>query len=733
MQGQTQSISFDGREIRLTTGRFAPQAGGSVLVESGDTSVLVTATRSKGREGIDFLPLTCDYEERLYAAGRIPGSFFRREGRPTQDAILTMRLVDRPLRPLFPNGLRNDIQIIITTLSADQENDPDILAIIGASAALAVSDIPFHGPVSGVRIGYIDHQLVVNPTFQQLEKSNLDIVVAGTKDAIVMVEAGASEVSEEIILQALKMAQIVNKEVVELIEEMDHALGKAKFAFGEEKKVPHELEQLVAKHFGNRLDTFMFKPVTKQQEMKGLADLKADIKAKIGEQFPPDLIEEAIDEREKAEVRRSIIERGLRPDGRNTKEIRPISSKVGLLPRTHGSGLFSRGQTQVLTITTLGSMGEKQKLDSIGVEEEKRYMHHYNMPPYSTGEAKRIGGSGRREIGHGALAERALFAVIPTEEEFPYTIRLVSEVLSSNGSTSMASVCGSTLSLMDAGVPIKAPVAGIAMGLIKEGEKYKVLTDIQGIEDHLGDMDFKVAGTAKGVTALQMDIKIKGLTMDILTEALAQAHEARMFILDKMHQTIAQPRTEMSKYAPRMTRITINPEKIGAVIGPGGKMIRSIIDQTGASVDIEDDGTVFIGSPSEEGSRRAIEIIQGLTRDVEVGAIYTGKVTRIMTFGAFVEVLPGKEGLVHVSELSTERVNRVEDVVKVGDEITVMVTELDRMGRINLSKRALSEGLQSSGARVSDAGPPREDRGPRGPGGPPRGGDRPPYRDRGPR
>ncbi|MEE9284401.1 MAG: polyribonucleotide nucleotidyltransferase [Dehalococcoidia bacterium] len=735
-----------GKTLRIETGVLAGQASGAVTVRYGDTIVLVTAVASpQPREGIDFFPLTVDYEERLYAAGKIPGSFFRREGRPTQGAILTMRLTDRPLRPLFPKGMRNDVQIIITALSADQENDPDILAIIGASAALAISDIPFNAPVSACRIGFVAGRLVVNPTFQQLDESKLDLVVAGTREAVVMVEAGAEEVTEDILVQAMKMGQIVNGEVIDLIDEMAQAIGKSKFHVRAPEPLPEEVLNAVKSAIDGKLDQVLYRPGPKAEREAGVARVKGQVVERLASAYPADKVIAAFEARLKTEVRQRILEEGVRPDGRKPAEIRPIESQVGLLPRTHGSGLFTRGETQVLTITTLGSIREGQKIDSIGLEVHKRYMHHYNMPPYSTGEAKRIGGAGRREIGHGALAERALLPVVPSEEEFPYAIRLVSEVLSSNGSTSMASVCGSSLSLMDAGVPIKAPVAGVAMGLIQgEGERFAVLTDIQGMEDTLGDMDFKVAGTEAGVTALQMDMKGTGISFAIIDQALAQARESRLFILERMRETIAEVRPELSKYAPRMTSITIDREKIGAIIGPGGRTIRSIIEETKATVDVHDDGTIIIGSTSEEGARRAIEMIESLTKEVEVGAVYTGKVVRIMNFGAFVELLPGKDGMVHISELADHRVGSVEDVVKIGDEIMVMVTEIDRLGRINLSRRAVLEGLGSSGARVRDSSdasdddrrrPPPGPRGPRpvGDGGPPRGAPRPggPPRGRG--
>ena len=724
-----------GRTLSMETGKLAQLAKGSVTLRYGDSVILVTAVASDHpREGIDFLPLTIDYEERLYAAGKIPGSFFRREGRPTQEAILAMRLADRPLRPLFPKGLRNDVQVVTTVLSADRENDPDILGIIGASTAVCISDVPFDGPVSACRIGYVNEDLVVNPTFQQLEDSSLDLVVAGTKDAVMMVEAGANEVSEQLLLQALKLGQIVNGEVNSLQEEVIQAVGRPKFSIPPKEGISADLDAAVASATSGRLDDVLFGPGPKDQRESGLDALQAEVVEKLAAEYPREAVTEAFQARVKSEVRNGILQKGLRPDGRSLNEVRPISSEVGVLPRTHGSGLFTRGQTQVLTVTTLGSMRQEQRLDTIGVEESKRYMHHYNFPPFSVGEARRMGGPGRREIGHGALAERALLPVIPSEEEFSYTIRLVSEVLSSNGSTSMASVCGSTLSLMDAGVPIKSPVAGVAMGLVKgEGDQFAILTDIQGMEDALGDMDFKVAGTAKGATALQMDIKVKGITFEIMEKALNQALESRLFILDKMMQTIADPRPELSKYAPRITRITISTDKIGAIIGPGGKTIRAIAEESKATIDVEDDGTVLIGSVTEEGAKKAVELVEGLTKDVEVGEKYTGKVTRIMGFGAFVEILPGKEGLVHISELSDQRVGRVEDVVNIGDEVMVMVTEIDRMGRVNLSRRAVTEGLTQAGARVRDSRE-RDGGGPRGPrpGGYDRG-PRPGGYDRGPR
>jgi len=743
-----------GRGLFLETGKLAGQAQGAVVVRYGETVVLATACAStQPREGVDFFPLTVDYEERLYAVGRIPGSFFRREGRPTQEAILTARLTDRPIRPLFPKGFRNDVQVIITVLSTDQENDPAILSIIGASAALSMSNIPFDGPLAATRIGFIDGALVVNPTMRQVQQSKLDLVIAGTRDAVMMVEAGVHTLDESTLLEAIKLGQQTNLEVIALQDELVRECGSPKTTFVVDTGAEQDAVTAVRGALNGRLEDVLGKTDRTERET-ALTALKKDVTEKLAGKFAANQVGEAFHDLEKAIVRQSIVGRQRRLDGRGPKDIRTITCEVGLLPRTHGSGLFTRGQTQVLSISTLGSTGERQRLDTLGLEEFKRYMHHYNMPPFASGEARRLGSPGRREVGHGALAERALLPVIPSEEEFPYTIRVVSEVLSSNGSTSMASVCGSTLSLMDAGVPIKAPVAGVAMGLIKEGSRHVILTDIAGEEDHLGDMDFKVAGTSEGVTALQMDIKIKGISPELMAEALAHAKEARLFILSKMKQTMAEPRAQLSPFAPRMIRIQIRPEKIGALIGPGGKNIRAIIDQTKCTIDVEDDGSVVIGSTSGEASDKAIAMIEGLTKEVEVGAVYTGKVTRITDFGAFVEIMPGKDGLVRVGELADHRVERVEDEVKIGDEMTVMVIEIDRMGRINLSRRAILEGgprppagpgseAGEGGAPFRRPGPPprREggfDRDRRsgppgfrgGQGGPPRGGGyrQPPYR-----
>jgi len=691
-----------GKPLIVETGALAEQANGAVTVTYGETVVLVTACIStEPREGQDFLPLTVDYEERLYAAGKIPGSFFRREGRPGQEAVLTSRLTDRPLRPLFSKSLRNDVQVVVTVLSADQENPPDILAICGASAALGISDIPFGGPVAATRVGYIDDEYVLNPTFTQLNQSKLDLIVAGTKDGVIMVEAGAKEVAEDVLLGALKFGQEGNLEVIKLQEQLIQACGKPKMVF-EEKELSSELRATVSAVFRDKIGSG---PIWKDRAEREvvLAKIKEEIAEKVGSNYSAQEISAAFDSGLKEAVRALILEKGIRADGRGVTEIRPIKCEVRRFPRTHGSGLFTRGQTQVLTIATLGSPGEEQQIDGIGQEETKRYMHHYNFPPFSTGEVKRVGSPGRREIGHGALAERALIPVLPSETDFPYTIRLVSEVLSSNGSTSMASVCGSTLSLMDAGVPIKAPVAGVAMGLITATDgRYVVLTDIEGQEDALGDMDFKVAGTTEGITALQLDLKVKKVSSEIMEKALSQARVARLFILERMKETISASRPELSKYAPRLTKITIDPEKIRTVIGSGGKTIRSIMSEAKVTIDISNDGTILIGSPDEDATKKAIKIIEELTRDVEVGGMYNGRVTRVTNFGAFVEILPGKEGLVHISELADYEVPSVEDVVKVGDEVMVKVTEIDRMGRINLSRRAVfQKQAQASGA---DAG-----------------------------
>ncbi|HEX2171282.1 MAG TPA: polyribonucleotide nucleotidyltransferase [Dehalococcoidia bacterium] len=726
----SKTMTLAGRTLQIDTGHVAEQANGAVTITYGETVVLVTAVASpQPREGIDFFPLTVDYEERMYAAGKIPGGFLKREGRPSQEAILTMRLTDRPLRPLFPKGFRNDVQIVATVFSTDQENEPPIQVIIGASAALSISDIPFGGPVGAVRMGYIDGQHVVNPLASDVaEKSRLDMVVAGTKDAIVMVEAGAKEVSEEVILESLQLAHEEIKRIIALQEELVAEAGKPKRPW-EPAPTDEEMVREIEAAIGDRLREAA-NNADKSAREAALSALHRDLAEQFAGRYEAGQIAKIFESLLKKFVRKQILEEGVRPDGRRTDEVRPISCQVGVLPRVHGSGMFKRGQTQVLSIVTLGTLGDEQLIDGLGLEESRRYMHHYNFPPYSTGETKRMGSPGRREIGHGALAERALEAVIPPETTFPYTIRVVSEVLSSNGSTSMGSVCGSTLALMDAGVPIKAPVSGVAMGLITDDSgRYAILTDIQGIEDALGDMDFKVAGTEAGVTAIQMDMKIQGLSFDTMREALDQAKSGRMFILGKMLEAIAEPRRELNTHAPRIIKIQVHPDKIRVIIGPGGKTIRSIVEQTKAKIDVEDDGTVLIATNNEDSAKAAIQMIEALTKEVEVGQIYLGKVTRLMNFGAFVEILPGKEGLVHISELAEGRVERVEDAVQIGDQINVMVTEIDRMGRINLSRRAVLVGDQEDGEAApagTPAGRPLRDAGPRegGPRGD-RGGPRP--------
>ena len=683
-------MELGGRTLTIEYGKMAKQANGAVLVRYGDTVVLVTATASSApREGVDFFPLTVDYEEKMYAAGKIPGGFIKREGRPSSDAVLCARLIDRPIRPLFPEGFRNDVQIVATVLSVEQDNPPEIAAMIGASCALTVSDIPFMGPIAGVRVGYIDGAFVINPTEAQRVVSELNLTVAGSHDAVMMVEAGANELSEEIVLDAILFGHAEIRRLVEFQNDIQSACGKEKiipaiFAVSE------ELEFKVRAYAEERLDA----ATRNSDKLARDADISA-IKAETVEHFVeeyPDAAKEIgqiLYKIEKGIVRHMITHEKIRPDGRALDEVRPVSCEVGILPRTHGSGLFTRGQTQVLTVTTLGSIGDEQIIDGLGPETTKHYLHHYNFPGYSVGEARPMRSPGRREIGHGALAERALFPMIPSIEDFPYTIRLVSEILESNGSSSMGSVCGSTLSLMCAGVPIKRPVSGVAMGLVRDGDDYSILTDIQGMEDALGDMDFKVAGTSKGITAIQMDIKIAGITRDILASALAQAKEGRAFILEKMLACIDKPAAELSPYAPRVEVITIDIDKIRDVIGTGGKVVRKIIDETGVDIDIHEDGNIFITSPNMEAMDRARKMIEDIVREVEVGEVYTGRVTRFLKFGAFVELLPGKEGLCHISQLAKHRVENVEDVVKIGDQLEVKVVEIDEKGRINVSHKAL--------------------------------------------
>jgi polyribonucleotide nucleotidyltransferase len=708
-----------GRPLVAEVGHVAKQANGAVLLRLGDTVVLVTATASRQpNPEADFLPLRTDYEERQYAAGRIPGSFFRREGRPSERATLTARLIDRPIRPLFPEGFRHDVQVVATVLSYDGENGPDVAGILGASIALSISDIPWNGPIAGVLVGLVDGQFVTNPTPAQLERSALELVVAGSEEAIIMVEAGADEVPEPKIVEALQYGHAEIRRLCAWQREIIAAVGKPKFAVTPPPSNP-ELEAFVRERAAPALRQVIVNP-DKQARERAVEEVGQRIAAEAAERFPgPDtakLVAAVLHEVEKEEVRALILDRGIRPDGRRLDEIRPIWCDVGFLPRAHGSGLFTRGQTQVINITTLGGLGDRQLVDAVGEREEyKRYMHHYNFPPYSTGEVRPMRGPGRREIGHGALAERALVRMIPPEEEFPYTLRLVSEVIESNGSTSMASVCGSTLSLMDAGVPIRRPVAGVAMGLVTEDGRTArgrtaILTDIQGIEDHLGDMDFKVAGTERGVTAIQMDIKISGVDADLLSRALEQARRGRLEILRKMLEVIPEPRKQLSPYAPRITVVQIDPDRIRDLIGPGGKTINKIIAETGAEIDVEDDGRVFIAAPTEEAGRRAEEWVRRLTRDPQPGEVYVGKVTRLMNFGAFVEILPGKDGLVHISELARERVPAVEDVVQVGDQVIVKVKEIDELGRLNLSRRAALETVPNATAQERIA--PKERRRP---------------------
>jgi polyribonucleotide nucleotidyltransferase len=692
-----------GHDITIETGKLAQQAGGAVTIQVGDTIIFAAATMSSHpRPGIDFFPLSVDFEERLYAVGRIPGSFFRREGRPPERMILISRLIDRPLRPLFPKDMRNDVQVILTSLSVDQEHNMDILGIIAASAALSISDIPFDGPVGAARVGYIDEEFVINPMLPHMVDSQLDLRLAGRSDAIIMVEAGADEVPEDIMIEALKQGHQAMQPIIELQNEMRAQLGKPKRSYPS-IALAEEVKQTVGDRVRQPVADILASITDRQERNEAVDALRDEALAEYVESdFDEADVRKVLSEELKAEVRRRILDEGARPDGRGYTDIRPLSAEVGLSPRAHGSGLFQRGQTQVLTIATLGTPRDEQKMDDIYPDDSKRYLHHYNFPPYSTGEVWPLRGTKRREVGHGALAETALRPMIPSEEEFPYTIRLVSEVMSSNGSTSMASVCGSTLALMDAGVPIKAPVGGIAMGLIKEGDRYAILTDIQGMEDHLGDMDFKVAGTRDGINALQMDIKVKGLSYEILSQALLQARTARFQILDVIDSCIAEPRTELSPYAPRMVSIKINPEKIGAVIGKGGSTIRSLQDEYEVTIDVDDDGMVFIAGVDGAKAEKAIEAIEGLTEDVELGTIYTGKVVRLTDFGAFVEIIPGTDGMVHISQLADYHVEKVGDVVHMGDEIMVMVTDIDQNGKVRLSRQAVLEGWTLEEARAND-------------------------------
>jgi polyribonucleotide nucleotidyltransferase len=685
---QTLTTEINGRILSIETGHVAKQANGAVLVQYGETLVLVTAvSTSDVREGIDFLPLTVDYQEMSYAAGRIPGSFFRREiGRPSEKETLTSRLIDRPLRPLFPKNYFFETQVIATVLSVDQENDPDILALIGASAALQVSDIPFQGPIAGVRVGRVNGELILNPTSSQLQESDINLIVAGTREAVVMVEGGAQMVSEEDLTRAIFYGHQGMQGVLELQQNLARMVGNPKRKVPP-AEVPEALREKVRALAGNPLAEALTL-AGKLERQARVREILLDLREEVGEGEDPKQVKRLFEELERELVRKMIVSERRRIDGRKFDEVRPISCEVARLPRTHGSALFTRGETQVLAVTTLGTSSDEQRIDSLNGETFKSFMLHYNFPPFSVGEARMLRGPGRREIGHGALAERALQRVLPSSDEFPYTIRIVSEVLESNGSSSMATICGSSLSLMDAGVPIKAHLAGVAMGLILEEGQVTILTDILGDEDHSGDMDFKVAGTEDGVTALQMDIKIQGVTEEIMSRALAQAREGRLSILGLMKKTIAQPRTSISDYAPKITTIEINPEKIREVIGPGGKVIRAIVSETGAKIEVEDSGKVIIASPDGKSSERAIAMIKEIVQEVEIGQLYLGKVKKIMDFGAFVEVLPGTEGLVHISQLDNQHVKKVTDVLKEGDEVLVKVLEVDKQGKIRLSRKA---------------------------------------------
>ncbi len=709
---KTYVVDFAGQSWTIETGHIALQAGGAVTVRTGDSVLLCTATASTTpREGVDFFPLTCDFEERLYAAGRIPGSFFRREGRPSESAILTSRLIDRPLRPLFPKDYRNDVQIIATALSSDSQNMLDIPAIIGASTALMISDVPFQGPIGACRVGLVDGEFVINPTADQLAASTLDLRMAATEDAILMVEAGASQVHEEVMLQALKAGHQAMQPVIALQKQMQAEIGKPKqtdYAVVASNEGAHGRVVDRIGTLRQRVADLVAQPHDKAEWHESTNALEEEIIDSFAEDdtIDTDEVKVVFHDALRTELRRRVLDHGQRADGRTTTEIRPIWSQVGILPRVHGSGLFTRGETQVLSIATLGTPREEQKLDTLRPEDAKRYMHHYNFPPFSTGETWPLRGPKRREIGHGALAETALRAVLPPEAEFPYTLRVVSEVLSSNGSTSMASVCGSTLSLMDAGVPITNPVAGIAMGLIIEDGQYAILSDIQGLEDHLGDMDFKVAGTREGITALQMDIKVKGISYEILSQAMIQARAGRLHILDKMAEAITAPRPEMSPYAPRITTVHIDPEKIGKIIGPGGKMIRKIQEECGVQIDIEEDGTVYIAATEGPAAEKAQQMIEGLTEEPEIGKTYVGKVVRIESYGAFVEIMPGVDGMVHISQLADYRVPSVEEVVHMGDEVMVMIIDIDQdTGKIRLSRQAVLEGWTAEEAREKDRKP----------------------------
>ena len=713
IQNNSVSMDWGGRLLTIETGDFANQANGAVTVRYGDTVILCTATMSREpRPGLDFFPLTVDFEERMYAAGKMPGSrFVRRETRPGEEAILNGRLIDRSIRPQFPKGALNDVQVVLTTLSYDGENEVDIPALIGASAALHLSDIPFEGPIAGVKIGLLDGDFIINPTHEQIEAGGLELVVSARAEGICMIEAGAKQVPEEQMAEAHEIAFRVMQPIFELQNELREKFGKPKGEF-KISKIPDAVMTAIQDGYGDALKTAVLTPV-KGERNEAVVELKARAKSELAEQLGADIsyLSAAFEKMSEKITRKSILEDGIRPDGRKIGDLRQLTARVDILPRTHGTGLFSRGETQVLTVATLGSPGDEKIIDGLDEEEKRRYLHHYNFPPYSVGEARPMRGPGRREIGHGALAEKALVPVLPSQADFPYTLRCVSEVLSSNGSTSMASVCGSTLALMDAGVPILAPVAGISIGLVKEeGDAYTLLTDIAGIEDFYGDMDFKVAGTTEGITAIQLDTKAKFLPLEMIPHVFEQAREARLKILEVLKGAISEPKGELSQYAPRILTVQIPPERIGEVIGPGGKMIRSIVERTGAKIDIEDDGTVYITSVQAQGGEAAAKIIRNMVREIEVGEEFDGKVTRIMNFGAFVEILPGKEGLIRISDLSWDYVNTVEDAIKIGEDVKVKVAEIDDQGRINLSRKAL---LAKPEGYVERERAPREDRGPR--------------------
>lgn len=681
-------IEIGGKKVSFETGRLCEQANGSCLVRCGETVVMVNVTMAKEpRPGIDFFPLGVDFEEKMYSVGKIPGGFKKREGRPSDKAILTSRLIDRPLRPLFPKGFYNDVSVVATALSVEPDVAPEVMAMLGSSFALSISDIPFAGPTGSVLVGLVDGKFIINPNAKEREESRMHLTVSGTEDAVLMVEAGAREVPEDVMLDAIMFAHEEIKKIVKFIKKVKEEIGKPVNPKIKYEVIPDEINVAVREYADKKLD-YALDTFDRDERQVRQEEVDLDVKEHFAEIYPESekIIGDILYKMTKEKVRSKILNQGIRPDGRSLEEIRPIWCDVGVLPRVHGTGLFTRGQTQALTTLTLGTVADIQKLEGLDDEEANRYVHHYNMPPYATGEARQLKSPGRREIGHGALAERALEPVIPCEEEFPYAIRLVSEILSSNGSSSMASVCGSTLALMDAGVPISSPVAGIAMGLIKDEEsgKVAVLSDIQGLEDFLGDMDFKVTGTEKGVTAIQMDIKIKGIDKQILTTALHQAREGRMFIMNKLLETIPMPRKELSKYAPKIIIFTINPDKIKDVIGSGGKMINKIIEQTGVKIDIEDDGKVYVATPDEEMAQKAKKIILAIAEDLEVGKSYEGRVERIMNFGAFVELGGGKEGMIHISKLSEKRVEKVEDVVKIGDEVVVEVIKIDDKGRVDL-------------------------------------------------